>query len=267
MYYCLIASLEQHTLSSDARKIDFAELRQMIADELSASDARAVELLGGYYDVVNILAALAGHGVPHNKLGNLTQEQIAAEIDVVQSDDEPHVSLLPTSVRYALDLIRGNIEIDENSEVDTANIERLLFSNFYTEVASSKCQYLRAFVDIDRMMRNAIAGEENQIGEAPENIKEESWYAPLQEVLATADFVDREHKMDALRWRIADELTEPGGLDQTGHYFDIAVVLNYIIKLNILERWAMLGVEHGRSRFEAMVASFTERGKLKEEEK
>lgn len=267
MYYCLIASLEQFTLSSDSRKIDFAELRAMIADELTPFDARSVELLGGYYDVINILAAIVGHGLPHNELGNLTAEQIAAEINAVPTDDEPYVSLLPASVRYALDMIKGNIEIDENSEVDISDVERLLLSNFYTEVASSKCAYLRSFVDIDRMMRNAIAADEQTtpIGPTSENPKEESWYAPLQEVLATDDFVAREHKMDALRWKIADELAEPGGLDENGHYFDIAIVLNYVIKLNILERWAMLGIESGRHRFEQMVASFTERGKINEE--
>lgn len=264
MYYCLIASLEQYTLASDARKIDFAELRAEIAQELSPADHRAVELLGGYYDVINILTAISGNDLPHNELGNLTKEQIEEEIAYVPSDDEPRTSLLPASVRYAIDLIKGNIEIDEDMEVDLSNIERLLFENFYTECAASKCAYLREFIDIDRQMRNVTAGAELPIGVLDDQLKEKSWWAPLHEVLATADFVEREHKMDALRWKIADELTEPGGLDENGHYFDIAVVLNYVIKLNILQRWAMLSVDRGRHRFEQLVASFVEQGKIKE---
>lgn len=264
MYYCLIASLEQYTLASDARKIDFAELRTEIEGELSPTDHRAVDLLGGYYDVVNILTAISGNDLPHNGLGKLTKEQIDEEIHYVPSDDEPRVSLLPTSVRYALDLIKGNIEIDEDAPVDLSDVERLLFENFYTECAASKCAYLREFVDIDRQMRNVIAGAELPIGQIDDQIKERSWWVPLHEVLATADFVEREHKMDALRWKIAEELTEPGGLDENGHYFDIAVVLNYVIKLNILQRWAMLSSERGAHRFKRLVASFVEQGRINE---
>ncbi|MEG0162525.1 MAG: DUF2764 family protein, partial [Mucinivorans sp.] len=71
-------------------------------------------------------------------------------------------------------------------------------------------------------------------------------------VISTTDFVEREHKMDALRWDLVDELTE-------GHYFDIDTVLGYIVCLNILQRWAYLNKEFGRTRFDKIVKSFTEK--------
>ncbi len=267
MYYCLIASLEQYTLSSDARKIDFAELRGDIMGELSKTDLSAAELLYSYYDVENLLSALWKRSTPHNVLGNLSEEEIRAEIETKGSDDEPFVSKLPVSVRYALDLVQGRVEVEEEdatdySKISELDVEKLLLSNFYSLVAQSKCAYLKRFVELDRQMRSYIAGVEGAVGGYPEEPREQVWYTELSAVIETRDFVEREHKMDALRWRIAAELTEAGGLDGLSHDFDIAAVLNYLIEINILHRWAMLSKEIGRERFKTMVASFTSKGMI-----
>ncbi|MFI3288138.1 MAG: DUF2764 family protein [Rikenellaceae bacterium] len=267
MYYCLIASLEQYSLSSEPKSIDFEALRSEILEELTSKDMEAVQLLYAYYDVVNLLNRLSGRDTLHNSLGNLSEEEITAEIEGGDpEDDEPFVSKLPVSVAYALSVIKGRVEVEDDeaaSAVTEEQIEKLLLSNFYVQCEKSHSKYLRAWGEADRKIRQACAGESLMGGDAREDFKEEGWWADLQGVIGTSDFVEREHKMDALRWNFALELLEPGGIDSQMHQFDLAAVMNYLIELNILQRWGTLSKEIGRERFEKMVNSFTEKGVVK----
>ncbi len=266
MYYCLIASLEQYSLSSDAATIDFDALREEILGELSAKDMEVVRLLYGYYDVVNILNRLSGRDTLHNALGNLSAEDIELEIKGgTEDDDERFVSKLPVSVAYALSIISGKIELEDEEQKGAKTedaVERLLLSNFYAESKRSSCKYLRAWSEADMQIRQVCAAENIAESTDDDDLNEKSWWAALQGVLSTADFVEREHKMDSLRWDYALELLEPGGLDGEYHQFDIAAVLNYLIELNILQRWGSLSKEIGRERFEQMVKSFTSKGDI-----
>ncbi|MEG0467464.1 MAG: DUF2764 family protein [Mucinivorans sp.] len=251
MYYCLISSLAELSLATDPSRIDFAQVRADIAGELSASDKKAVELLYTYYDVENLLSAMRGSDLPHNELGNLTREQIEQELTTPGTEDEPFVSLLPGAIRRSLDLYRGRVEVDEDTP-KVEDIERALLLDFYRQCESSKVVFLSRWALADRSIRNTIAGSEYAIGQELVDVKEQSWFPALQAVISTTDFVEREHKMDALRWDLVDELTE-------GHYFDIDTVLGYIVCLNILQRWAYLNKEFGRTRFDKIVKSFTEK--------
>lgn len=267
MYYCLIASLDEYSLSSDARTIDFDALRDEILGELTTKDMDTVRLLYGYYDVVNILNRLSGRDTLHNALGNLSPEDIELEIKGgTDDDDEPFVSKLPVSVAYALSIISGKVEIEDDEEKDAKSeeaVERLLLANFYAEAKGSACKYLRAWSETDMQIRQVCAAQSIAGNtEDDEELKEKSWWTALQGVLSTADFVEREHKMDSLRWDYALELLEPGGLDGEYHQFDIAAVLNYLIELKILQRWGSLSKEIGRERFEKMVKSFTSKGDI-----
>lgn len=266
MYYCLIASLEQYSLSSDPKSIDFGAVRNDILEELTSKDMEAVELLYAYYDVVNLLNRLSGRDTLHNSLGNLSEEEIEAEIEGgSDDDDEPFVSKLPVSVAYALSVIKGRVEVEDDEAaavVGDDKIEKLLLSNFYAQCEKSPSKYLRAWGEADRKIRQACAGEVLDGGDNVEDFKEESWWNALQGVLSTGDFVEREHKMDSLRWDYALQLLEPGGIDGQMHQFDLAAVMNYLIELNILQRWGSLSKEIGRERFEKMVKSFTEKGEV-----
>lgn len=253
MYYCLIASLSDLSLQTDVARTDFSAIRREIGGELSARDRAAVELLYGYYDVENLLAVLRGSDVPHNDLGNLSKEQIAAEIAAQGTDDEPFVSLLAAPLRGALDLYLGRVELDEEQQQidrDQMALERGLLGQFYRACESSSSGFLSQWATADRTMRNVLAGADFMVGELYEEYKETSWWGGMEEVLGTKDFVEREHKLDAVRWELSDELA-------AGHYFDLDAVLSYIVKLNILQRWAYLNKTTGRERFGAMVQKFT----------
>lgn len=60
------------------------------------------------------------------------------------------------------------------------------------------------------------------------------------------ELLEREEETDILRWNYIDELN-------TFNYFTIEVLLGYLLKLSILERWSILGPEEGLEAFRGLV--------------
>ena len=57
-----------------------------------------------------------------------------------------------------------------------------------------------------------------------------------------ANLVEKEHKIDLIRWNEAAELA-------TFDYFDINAILSYLVRINIVARWTQLDAARGREMF------------------
>ena len=71
-----------------------------------------------------------------------------------------------------------------------------------------------------------------------------------QLVAAVADernMVEKERKIDNIRWAELSELT-------TFDYFDLNAVIAYLVKANMVARWAVLDAKVGREMFERLVS-------------
>lgn len=283
-YYCLIASLEEYTLESDGQRIDPGQIRRMIKKELSAYDKRSVELLYTYFDVENLLRYATGSNLPFNELGNLSREQIAREVDapawwLVEDDDQGRfVSELPDSIALLVDRYKGRIPLDDDQEpmmkaLSLSELETALYTQFYELCARGGSKFLKRWSQTDRTIRNMVAATGARVmGLDPASVvigcgpweelicsssasdfglrEDFEWASDVLSVIETEDFVEREHRMDALRWRIVDALCEQ-------EYFSIDVLLAYLIKINIIHRWAALDAAVGRGRFTDIITTLT----------
>jgi hypothetical protein len=61
------------------------------------------------------------------------------------------------------------------------------------------------------------------------------------------NLLEKERKIDLIRWNEAGELV-------TFDYFDINAVMAYLVKVNMVARWSVLDVRHGREMFERLLA-------------
>ncbi len=204
---------------------------------------------------------------------------------------------LPGEIRMAVDRFKGyGAEDEEFAPLSAEDLERELFRIFYRicgadggsiSVAGiwgrraakdgAVPEYLRRWAEYDRETRNIVAAyRSRQLGLAAE-LREEMiveddpelrealvngqaadfgmkdrfpYMEELLQVLETPDFVERERKMDALRGTMADELAEQD-------YFGIGRIMDYLIRLNILHRWAALDTAQGRESFRELVAVLT----------
>lgn len=131
--------------------------------------------------------------------------------------------------------------------------EETLGAEFYKKAAESKNRFIREYFDFDGRLRNMKVqylakrlgkkGEDYMV-EMPEADFEEG--KRIEEILADADFVEREHKMDELKWEKASDIAR---LD----YFNMNAILAFLVKAKTVQRWAELDPVKGQEMFKKLV--------------
>lgn len=256
-YYCLVAGLREWALDSDTKGFDVREIVDEIVDKLSNSDRKAVRLLYAYYDCENIIARRASRD-RHNPLGNLSEEQVDKVLN------ERNYSLLPSRVAEVVkSYVEANDEERDEDVVLNERFERALYEAYYKDLAQSKCRFLIGWGEFDRNLRNiaaAIAAREAGRavadvtvggGEIVEQLRRSSAAdfglrgelqyvdAVIAAVSEERNIVEKERKIDTIRWAEAEDIA-------TFDFFNINYILSYLVKVNIVARWALLSPEIGR---------------------
>ena len=260
-YYTLVAGFREYTLDSERKGFDATAIRAEVLEELTARDAREVALLYGYYDCENLCAVRAGRQV-HNALGNLTAEEIREELQ--------HPSRLPEALARVIRAF-ADTEGEDAEVVDTSKrFEKALFEAYYTLCATAHSRFLREWAAFDRNLRNVAAAltarslgrpiEEVTVGEgeiveqlerssaSDFGLRGELGYldALIAAIGDEQNLVEKEHKIDLLRWNEALDLA-------AFDYFDINAVIAYLVRVNIVARWAALAPERGRAMFDRLL--------------
>ena len=260
-YYTLVAGLREYTLESDTKGFDAREIVNEILEELSSSDADAVRLLYGYYDCENIIALRAGRAA-YNPLGNLSREELTEELEAPQRMPKAVVNVIR---RYA------DPESEENEGVDMSiSFEKALWTAYYDVCSRSKCKFIREWTAFDRTLRNvaaaavarAIGRQIDQVtvggGEIVKQLQRSSAadfglrgeLSYIDAVIAAVNdeqnLVEKEHKIDLIRWEQAGELIP-------FDYFNINAILSYLVKINIVARWALLDPKRGREMLDRIM--------------
>lgn len=261
-YYCLVAGLREYTLDADTKGFDAREIINEIAEELSGADLKAVRLLYGYYDCENIIALRAGREA-FNPLGNLTREELEAEL----ADPTQLPSRMARVIKAYAAAEQADGEQQENEWAKGVNLEqsfeRSLFGAYYEECALAGSRFLREWAAFDRTLRNisavAVARAAGRAaanvtvgkGEVVEQLQRSSAAdfglrgelqyidAVISAVNDEQNIVEKEHKIDLIRWEQAVDLA-------ARDYFDINAILSYLVRVNIVARWALLDPKRGR---------------------
>ena len=261
-YYCLVAGLKEYSLDADAKGFDAKAIVGEVLDAVSASDAAQVRLLYGYYDCENIASLRAGRSA-HNPLGNFTREELEEEVKAPKR--------LPAAVARVLRAY-ADPEGEDAEEVDTAQrFETAFFGAYYAACGRAGSRFLREWSEFDRNLRNVTAAvtaraaarpvEEVTVGggdvveqlerssAADFGLRGELPYidAVIAAVNDEANLVEKEHKIDLIRWNEAAELA-------TFDYFDINTILSYLARINIVARWTQLDAARGREMFDRLIA-------------
>lgn len=266
-YYCLVAGLREYALDADTKGFNPTEIVAEIMEELTDADAKAVRLLYGYYDCENIVALRAGRNA-YNPLGNLSQAELEEELQE------------PTRLPQAMaDVIKAYAAAQSEETVDEEAIrgvdlmlgfERSLFEAYYAECARAKSHFLREWATFDRTLRNisavavarAISRPASSVtvgkGDIVDQLQRSSaadfglrGELPYIDAVIAAindeqNLVEKEHKIDLIRWDQAVELA-------VTDYFDINAILSYLVRVNIVARWALLDPKRGRAMLDRIM--------------
>ena len=183
-------------------------------------------------------------------------EYIVASLPVIRQEDARTDNLV---VSELVDEIRGQLSGRDQSVLDqflSGYDSEQLTEDFYQRMLQHKNRFLREWFRFDLDLRNAtVAFLNDSLGrpegqdlvllterEAEEFPEEEA----VQQVLNRADLLQRERGLDDLRWQKVDELT---AMD----VFDLELILGFVAKLQIIDRWLKLDPESGRELFRKLV--------------
>lgn len=261
-YYCLVAGLKEYALDADTKGFDAKAIVGEILDSLTAADASQVRLLYGYYDCENIAAWRAGRSA-HNPLGNLSHEELVEELKAPKQ--------LPEAIACVLRAYADPEGEDAELVEVTKRFETSLFAAYYDTCRKAGSRFMREWGEFDRTLRNVTAAvtartagrpvEEVTVGggDVVEQLQRSSAadfglrgeLSYIDGVIAAvndeANLVEKEHKIDLIRWREATELS-------TFDYFDINAILSYLVRIGIVARWSQLDAVRGREMFERLIA-------------
>lgn len=263
-YFYLVAGLREWALDSDTKGFDLGEIKSEILAELSKRDRKAVELLYAYYDCENLIAYRNGRE-RFSALGNLTAEQLA---EVFESR---RYSLLPTEMARVVKLyVEAEDEDRDTDIVLTESFEHALFEAYYGDLAASKSTFLKGWGEFDRNLRNiaaAVAAREagravkdvlvgggeiveqlSRSSAADFGLRGELPYidAVIAAVSDEKNIVEKERKIDAIRWSEAEEIA-------VFDFFNVDYILSYLVKVNIVARWTLLSPEVGRQMLNRLI--------------
>lgn len=267
-YYCYIAGMPDiqidNAKSIPAQEEILDELKQI----LSKGDMALLNLLRLKYDNDNLLKYLDNRDVELNPLGTLTTQDWAELIELIDNSDERNPVRDARLLKYVLEFYT-TIRNEQNEEkIDFA--EDFLAALYYKYGMQCKNKFVADWFEFNLNINNiltaltcrkygwdiksAIVGDNvvaetirNSVSARDFNLKAEiDYFDALVSISETANLLDREHRIDALKWNWLEENTFFSS-------FSIEKVLSFWLRCELMHRWDNLSMEEGAEIFRQMI--------------
>jgi hypothetical protein len=258
-YYYLISSLpELFFETDDAKKTDFLFIRDYILEKISDKDAGYVYDLLNSIDNYNLITAVYGKNRAWKKGGTLA----------AQSIDEFDKSVLPNYMVSFLEYI-DNYRAEHKTNPGELEAEKYLLELYYDKVENSDNTFIAKWFTFDREVKNIQAAYlSRRLGLSMEDYlvkkdditdflmknitpdfglsRERDYMPELFQALETQDLLERENRLDMLRWKQIDTIN-------VMEYFSVNVALGTLQKASIAHRWLALDSENGKKLFRKLI--------------
>lgn len=269
-YYYLISGLPAITPDDHKPAYTVAEFKTEITTVLSEQDQKLADWFFLPYDNRNLLAYL--RNTPRyvfDERGVYTEEIIKEICDSMESEDRVSENIRVPD--YLIEFIRDYYERFGDTEVSEYNVlwEDRISAMYYHEAMTCGNTFLSSWFEMNlnignvmtavNIRRHGLDREDYIIGdnEVAEQLRHSSahdfnlgnssdYMAELVQIAEERDLMVRERRTDVLRWNWLEEHT----FFKT---FDIESVLSYLIRLEMLERWAGLDKVKGEETFRRLV--------------
>ncbi|MBP6976707.1 MAG: DUF2764 family protein [Bacteroidales bacterium] len=251
-YYYLVAGLPELFMEQNKRPFDLAAFKAELREFLHPDDFSLVEVLFLPYDHLNLLSLLQKKNTPFHPLGKFSADELEEEIR------EPLA--VPSYFKNFIERFREEADTPQDQ-----TWENQLTELYYDHASSCSNPFIRTWFGFEKNLRNILtaytcrkfgmAADHELVGQGEfvESLKksqardfglsgEVDFMDRLLSILDNPNLFEREKGLDLLRWNYLDELN-------TFHYFTIEVILAYVIKLLIIERWLILDRSTGEQLF------------------
>ena len=267
-YYCYIAGLPDIQIDNQKSIPAQEEILDELKQILSKDDMALLDLLRLRYDNVNLLKFLANRDAELNPLGKLTSQDWAELIELIDNSDERNPVRDARLLKYVLEFYTTIRNEQSEEKIDFA--EDFLAALYYKYGMQCKNKFVADWFEFNLNINNiltaltcrkygwdiksAIVGDNvvaetirNSVSARDFNLKAEiDYFDALVSISETANLLDREHRIDALKWNWLVERT-------FFNTFTIESVLSFWLRCELMHRWDNLSMEEGAEIFRQMI--------------
>ena len=267
-YYCYIAGLPDIQIDNQKSIPAQEEILDELKQILSKGDMALLDLLRLKYDNDNLLKFLANRDAELNPLGKLTSQDWAELIELINNSDERNPVRDARLLKYMLDFYTTIRNEQSEEKIDFA--EDFLAALYYKYGMQCKNKFVADWFEFNLNINNiltaltcrkygwdiksAIVGDNvvaetirNSVSARDFNLKAEiDYFDALVSISETANLLDREHRIDALKWNWLEENTFFSS-------FSIEKVLSFWLRCELMHRWDNLSMEEGAEIFRQMI--------------
>ena len=264
-YYYLVAGLPELTLEDSQLSYTVADFKSELYSALSEEDRMLIDLFYLQFDNANVLKLLKDKDAAIDPRGNYSAEELAEYISLLKEGGEVSERMFPS---YLSTFISEYFNI--SVEDDFLQEDRL--AALYDAYAMKcKNKFVSAWFSFNLVINNvlvALTARKFKVDVAPlivgdtevcEALRtsgardfglsgEVEWLDILVKISETEELVEREKKIDLLRWNWMEEAT-------FFNYFTVERLFVFLLQLEMIERWISLDKEKGSQLFRSIIAT------------
>ena len=268
-YYCLVTGLPELSLEDGKLSYTVANFKTEIYPQLSKSDKKLLDLFYLKYDNRNLMTLLKDKEASVDaSLGNFSADELLGIIASFKEESAPDKKFpsyfyefaelylnTPDEERFGLEDKLYGYYYDYaikcgNPFVSTWFELNLDVNNILAAMAARKYKMEVAKVPVGT---NAVADALRTSNARDFGLADDlEYFEQLVRINDTIDLVDREKKIDLLKWNWMEDNT-------FFNYFTIEKIFVFLMKLEMIERWISLDKEKGNEMFRQLI------GQLKDE--
>ena len=262
-YYCLVTGLPELSLEDGKLSYTVANFKTEIYPELSKSDKKLIDLFYLKFDNQNLLALLKDkEAVVDTSLGNFSAEELLGVIASFKEETAPDKKFPSYFYEFA--------ELYLNTpEEERFGLEDKLHGFYYHYAMKCGNKFVSEWFELNLNVNNILAAMAarkykmdvtkvsvgtNMVAEAlrTSNARDFGladdleYFEQLTRINDTVDLVEREKKIDLLKWNWMDDNT-------FFNYFTIERIFVFLMKLEMIERWVSLDKEKGSEMFRKLI--------------
>lgn len=273
-YYYLVAGLPDISLEDGKLSYTISDFRAESYGDLSAKDQALIDLFYLKYDHADLLSLLKDKDAVTQGKGNFSSEDLLQLIASVKEGEKLDAKF-PS---YLYDFIAQYLALPAD---ELYKAENLLASAYYAYAMKSKNPFIVSWFEFNLNINNILAAfaarkykmnvAEVIVGdtEVCEMLRTSNardfglsetldYFEPLQRLVETDDLVEREKKVDQLKWKWLEDAS-------FFHYFTVERLFVFLLQLEMIERWVLLDKEKGSELFRQMIQNLKDEVQIPEE--
>lgn len=263
-YYCQVAGLPDVAFDGSKAAFTVERFRDELYPELSARDAKCVDLLFLSIDNANILDILKhGEEAKIEQAGCYSKEDLLDIIASAKDGDAPRKNV-PSYLYRFFDYYFAN---ESNENIIWNDVLSAYYYDYATTVSN---KFVAGWFAFNRNVNNilvAFTARKYRMNIADVVIGDDEvasllrtsaardfelsgmldYFEAVQRLSENGKLQEREHQLDELRWRWLDD-------NSVFNYFTVERLFVFLQKLIIIERWEALDAEKGMKRYNEMIA-------------